>query len=207
MSIIVRCSNGHFYDAEKTRDCPYCNRPEGADSLVFIDRSKAQSLFRSSSMDDDMTQALPTNAPVFLENRTGKPVAGLPADEGVTEGIYSSTKGNKLVCGWLVSIKGPVRGRDYRIYHGINWIGSGYNADVTILGDSAISNEKHCGLVYEGMHNEFYAMPGISTITYLNDDLLVQPVKIKLGDYIKIGESTFEFIPYCREGHTWEIEE
>lgn len=207
MSIIVRCSNGHFYDAEKTKECPYCNRSDEADSLIFIDRMKVQPIIQSRAMDDDVTQALPSNAPVFIESATEMPAAGLSADRNVTESIFRNKRGNPLVCGWLVGVKGPVRGQDYRIFHGINWVGSGYNSDVIIHGDSAISTEKHCGLVYEGRYSVFYVIPGTGTITYFNEKLLVQPETMKLGDNIKIGNSVFEFIPYCREGHTWEIEE
>lgn len=53
------------------------------------------------------------------------------------------------VVGWLVCIKGPSRGRDYRIRSGRNGIGRSDAMDVPIAGDDTVSRENHAFLVYE----------------------------------------------------------
>ena len=38
----------------------------------------------------------------------------------------------------------------------------------------------------------------------LNGKYLTSPAEIRLGDLISIGQGTYEFVPFCREGRVWE---
>ena len=205
MSRIIQCSNGHFYDAEKSSECPYCREQQKlgnslGDAPVFtVDRQ---------GMEDQPTVPLmPPSEPdsVFLRDRTGSE-AGLGSDPEMTVAVQPGLgvrRSGGLVTGWLVGISGPVRGRDYRIFHGMNWIGRDYSSDIIIGESMKVSRIRHCSIVYDGRSNRFFAAPGSGTNTYLNGEPLTVPSPLREGSILEIGECRFEFVPYCREGHTW----
>lgn len=76
-------------------------------------------------------------------------------EDGKTIGIYSGARGNDYVTGWLVCLKGPEKGRDYRLHHGFNRVGRGLGMDVAIMDDPAVSRDCHCSVVYDGVGNRF----------------------------------------------------
>ena len=162
----------------------------------------------------DSTVAMPVDGEIILGGGRGIasypgifPVAGISAGQDeVTVGIFNKSLGTGYVTGWLVGIDGPVKGRDYRIMHGKNWIGRTYNMDICITEGADIAVVNQCAIVYDGKGNQFFIIPGMGTTTYLNSELVGKPEKLKLGDEIKMGNCTFEFIPFCREGHIWEVE-
>ena len=204
---IVRCASGHFYDHDKFKECPYCVKRENERSEI---RRNMQNVPQfevkfDTSINAAVTQAMPKGGNVQISAPGRVPAAGISAGaDPVTVGIFSKHQGKGYVTGWLVGREGPVKGRDYRIYHGMNWIGRSSNMDICIMEDISISQEKHCAVVYDSKSNQFYIAGGTGTITYLNENLLEGSSVIQLGDTVKIGSSTFEFVPFCREGHTWE---
>ena len=201
MALIIRCANGHFYDADKTKECPICSRYGENREYISIDRTPP--VFSDTNIGDDVTVAKLPDQSVFIHGGE-TPVQGVASDGDVTLGFFAKAYGKACVTGWLVGINGPAKGRDYRVYHGINWVGSSYNADIIIPADGQIEPNKHCGIVYDGANIDFYVIPGQGTNTYLNDELLTSQHKIYAYDKISMGSSSFEFIPYCKEGHVWE---
>lgn len=215
MAKIIQCVNQHYYDKEKYSECPYCQK--SADGKIRIYNTPPDirpSDFETPEpwiLDDDSEKTLPLrprgSSTINLSGKFGHSGAqGLNRpDEDVTVGIFKKHhQGNDPVTGWLVCIKGQSKGRDYRIRHGNNWIGRSQNSDIWMDGDSAIANEKQCAVVYDHKGNHFFVIPGNGTITYVNGEILSDPQPLKTGDTIKIGNSEFEFIPFCREGHTWK---
>lgn len=208
MATLIRCVNGHMYDADKTKDCPFCEKREEARKQI----QKTLPVYSSSSwgeseLNEDKTVAAPVAGEICFGGmgkiETG--LSGIAADNDVvTVGICSKYMGNAYVTGWLVGIDGPVKGRDFRIIHGNNRVGHSYNADITIAEGTGIAELAHCTVVYDGKGNHFFIGPGTGTITYLNGNLLNDWKQLKIGDRIKIGNCLFEFVPFCREGHVWE---
>ena len=49
------------------------------------------------------------------------------------------------VCGWIVCVKGPRRGKDYRVMDGKNFVGRADDMDIQILGGQQNRTEKPCG--------------------------------------------------------------
>ena len=47
------------------------------------------------------------------------------------------------VCGWIVCVKGPRRGKDYRVMDGKNFVGRADDMDIQILGDNKIARRNH----------------------------------------------------------------
>lgn len=213
MSTIVKCVNGHFYDAEKAKECPYCVRQE--ENRERIIRSLPENhvvRISDKGLGEDRTVAMPVDGELYLNNGPAGlasiSVEGISAaEDGVTQSIFCKAKGTAYVTGWLVGTAGPVKGRDYRIMHGKNWVGRTYNMDICIAEGIGIAAVNQCAIVYDGKGNQFFIMQGTGTTTYLNGELVKKPERLKLGDEIKMGDCTFEFIPFCRDGHVWEVED
>ena len=109
------------------------------------------------------------------------------------------------VCGWIVCISGPRRGKDYKIRGGKNFVGRADDMDIQILGDNKISRRNHTILVFDAKKRETVLLPGDSNgLVYLNDDAVYTPAVLSAYDVIELGESKFLFIPFCGEHYMWE---
>lgn len=179
---IIRCPQGHYYDDEKFSRCPHC------------------SVFTSASLNSADSRAKKPEETIVLKSVMDQ---GVDNDQK-TVGIYSSSKGNDYVTGWLVCVKGPELGRDYKLRHGFNRIGRSFSMSVCIEADQFVSRETHCSIAYDDRANNFSIVPSSGTLTYLNGELLKEPEEIKAGDLVQIGESEFEFVAFCREGRIWK---
>lgn len=206
---IVRCANGHWYDMEKYSDCPYCKNNNSEESSM-LSGNVPQFGVSFESMNEAATVALAVGGgavEIVGAAPMGKtPVMGMAAGkEPVTTAFYSRQRGTAFVTGWLVGRGGPVYGRDYRISFGKNWVGKSLSMDICIMEDTSIA-PKHCAIVYDGKSNAFFVALEDGAITYLNGEMLSKSHRLSLGDEIRIGNSTFEFVPFCREGHIWKEE-
>ncbi len=109
------------------------------------------------------------------------------------------------VCGWIVCIAGPRKGKDYKIKAGKNFVGRADDMDIQILGDNKISRRNHCVIVYDTKQSKTVILPGDSNgIAYLNEAAVYVPTELQLYDVIEIGESQFVFISLCGEHFKWE---
>lgn len=131
-----------------------------------------------------------------------RPVA--QEDEAKTRGIYA---GSDRVTGWLVCVKGPERGKDYHLFQGYNRIGRAFEMDVCVCGDEKIELKEHASVVYDAKGNQFLLVPGMEGFCYLNGEYQEKPARLRTGDIIGMGQSEFEFVAFCREGHVWKDEE
>lgn len=109
------------------------------------------------------------------------------------------------VCGWIVCVEGPRRGKDYRVKEGKNFVGRADDMDIQILGDNRISRRNHCVIVYDVKQNSMVILPGDSNgIVYLNDEAVYVPTPLNPYDVIEMGDSKFIFIPLCGQHFKWE---
>ena len=211
MSTLVKCVNGHFYDADKSRDCPYCRSIAEERKRISVRLSDHPVVSADDEgIGESVTQAMPAGdgGSTFLPGGGPMRQEGPGVDDdGATVGMFSRAMGTNYITGWLVATDGIVKGRDYRIYHGISWVGRSYNSDIIIHEDAGIAEWKQCGVVYDGRGNHFFLLPGQGTTTYLNGEVLEKPMPLLSGDVINMGNSKFEFVPFCREGHTWDTED
>ena len=88
------------------------------------------------------------------------------------------------VCGWIVCVSGPRKGKDYKVMDGKNFIGRADDMDIQILGDNKIDRRNHAVIVFDSKKREN---------TPLNS-----------YDEIEMGESKFLFVPFCGEHFLWE---
>lgn len=221
---VIRCPRGHYYDAQRFSRCPHCgvsasgaDVPQKAEDAPKPADEKKRGLF--GWLDREKTVALsPEKAAACRPGGEGedaltqKHVApeeaqGLERDDQRTVGFFSGARGNDYVTGWLVCVEGFEKGRDYRLHHGFNRIGRSVSMDVQVLDDPAVTRDNHCCVVYDDKKNRFSVIPSSGALTYYNGRLLTGPEQLKAGDELNLGNSRFEFIPFCREGRIWEKED
>ena len=208
---IVKCVNGHFYDSDKTTECPECKKKKsemtGADfDVSTFHRAEGRGRQGEQRFYNGISGQIDNSSPENTDMSHILNSSGSTGDtEGKTVGIFSTERRSGYIVGWIVGIKGPVRGYDYRIRSGKNWIGRSYTMDIVIAeGDRSMEEKQHCAIVYDGKWNRFYLLPGNGTITYLNNQVLSDPKEIKLRDRIRMGNCFFVFIPFCIEGCKWD---
>ncbi|MEG2770132.1 MAG: FHA domain-containing protein, partial [Oscillospiraceae bacterium] len=126
----------------------------------------------------------------------------LKAQSEKTIGIAKSGLHSLPVTGWLVCIDGNEKGRDYRLHAGRNFVGRSMTSDVAICDDVQISRENHCSVVFEPNEQTFSICSG-NGITYVNDELLQEPMQAKDETVLTLGNTKLVLIAFCVEGRTW----
>ena len=77
--------------------------------------------------------------------------------------------------------------------------------DVVLHGDNSISRERHAIVLYEPKRREFIAQAGESReLFYLNDEVVLNPVRLKQYDILTIGNTRLMFFPCCGENFSWD---
>jgi hypothetical protein len=185
---MIQCAQGHYYNQAQYSSCPFCGVPDlGIDPTV---------------------PKRPEGAAGNEGGRTvprGRAADGI--DDGKTVGIGQKQMGIDPTVGWLVCIKGPERGRDYRIRSGRNFIGRAQRMHICIDGDPMISRDKHAIISYDPKYSRFTLLPGDgSGLTYLNENAVDVPVELKAHDTVELGETRLMFVPLCGENFTWQAD-
>ena len=108
-----------------------------------------------------------------------------------------------FLAGWLVCVRGPQRGRDFRIFPGFNRIGRQTYSDIC-LEDALVARENHCSVVYEPKRGKFFLVPGMGTVTFKNGKRIDGAEPLEEGDVIGLGESLLAFVPFGWKEYTWE---
>lgn len=109
------------------------------------------------------------------------------------------------VTGWLVVIEGPGRGNAVNVYVGNNSVGRGSDQRVQVdFGDKTISRETHAIVTYdENGQGYFIRDCGRANVVRLNGKPVMQPVDLKNGDKISIGQTVFRFVALCSKEFSW----
>jgi hypothetical protein len=196
---MMSCANGHFYNDEEHSSCPFCGvglavdptRPLGATRPIGANEPNA---WRGGGTDAGHTRAA-----------SGPRPSGLEPDPGATRHVWAKRMGSvDPVVGWVVCVKGPERGRDYRLHTERNFIGRAPTMDVAITGDATISRENHAVISYNPKKHSYRLAPGTSRgLVYLNDEEVLNPMELAPYDRIELGESALLFIPFCGERFQW----
>ena len=97
-------------------------------------------------------------------------------------------------------------GQDYRLVTGRNFIGRSGTMSVALEGENSVSRENHAIVAYEPRQSIFIAQPGsASELFYLNGSVVLDPVRLKQGDRLLLGEVELMLIPCCDDKFKWEI--
>ena len=226
---LKKCKSGHYYDASVYSECPTCQNAnrEGMRTMGFDGGTeKFGATMPLGGMGDsgatmpvgggmgDSGATMPVGCSGTMDFRTA-PVSGgstmpftnaSPAgrDEGKTIAVVSKQMGIDPVVGWLVSINGPEKGRDYQIHSDNNFIGRGEKNDICVRGDETISRERHAIIAYDVRAKKFYFAPGEGrSISRVNDEPVLGMREIQAYDEIEIGCTKLVFIPLCGERFEW----
>ena len=107
-----------------------------------------------------------------------------------------ATAPSEPVVGWLVCVDGPVRGVDFRLHDGYNYIGR-EEGDIHIQGDNAISRQKHAVVA-------FYAGPADGrNILELNGEPVFNSTEMKSYDVLTIGNTKMMLVALCGDKFNW----
>ena len=182
--------------------------------------------------DDDTTRIIVRrSSPSFADLSETKPISGQAGggslrDEDSHTKIFRPSKPNNAinnnaessnrnassdsfavepVVGWLVVIEGPGRGQSLKLGYGMNSIGRGGEARVSLdFGDEEISRQGHAMLTYDTKGRKFYIQHGGGTnLTYLGDIPVLQAHELKGREIIGIGNTKLCFVPFCGTDFEW----
>lgn len=208
---LKRCENGHFYDMDKFQRCPHCAALGG-------DSGETQPLRGNMDCDTEpltVPIAQPAAPPVQpVENVSLREAVGQAmsapqeireAEDEKTISLYQNRIGVEPVTGWLVCIEGQAFGESFKLKSGRNFIGRSQSMDIILPGDNSVSREKHAIILYEPRKREFIAHAGESReLFYLNDEVVLNPVRLKQYDIVTIGNTKLMFFPCCGDNFCWE---
>lgn len=205
---IISCSKGHYYDANRYENCPYCSSGSFSPTVdPFADSAGESQEYGGIGKTTDVGgESTYENYGNF--GPTEIPQAKRRAAESMskTQFVDSSTPAGAPVpvVGWLVAVEGPCRGTDYRIHTGYNYIGR-EAGDICIHGDNTISAEKDANVTYVPQTRKFYIAHEQGKNVLLVNDMPVigGGMEIHSFDLITIGTTKLMFIGMCGEKFTW----
>lgn len=222
---VTKCPQGHYYNAAVHAACPYCNSGASASPSEL---PKTGSLGPGEAPNSAFP---PTEAPgggafphtIAPEGYSAQgggypggvtiPVSnyhnvGGPVDPfsvpTMIGGMEVSDNQPAPVVGWLVCIDGPVRGTDFRLHAGYNYIGREIG-DIHIHGDRQISRENHAMIAFDNSELTYYVGPATGrNLIKVNGKTVFNAVELHSYDVISIGTTKLLFIGLCGERFQWE---
>jgi hypothetical protein len=173
---MVRCaSDEHYYDETKHTICPYCS------SVSFEDKTRVI---------EEKTRVM---EPPKQRNEKTEFVWVNKNDDHV----------NELVVGWLVVLSGSEKGKDFTIIPGMNSVGRDQSNTITLSFDATITAHKHAVVVYDYKNKQYFLNHGEGVnLTYLNDEVVLQPTVLQTGDVITLGNTDLKFVAF---EHDWKL--
>lgn len=197
--MIIKCDKGHWYDTNVSKECPHCKQA-GERLSIQVDIEEDDKTISLAEID---------TLPGSIEDITTVQIHdGLPAEDDektIAFGFWGVAKISPIT-GWLICMNGAERGKDYRLHAGKNFIGRSNSMDVWMVDDKSIARDKHCSVTYDPKGNVFYISSEKGNLVYLNGKMLDSPSQLQENDEIIVGKTKLAFVPFCREGRTWEEE-
>ena len=229
---LKRCDNGHFYDGDKFQSCPHCAAVGGGNAQLTAPYADAgggfdtavtepvtMPMYTPAENQQAAPEPIPAPAPVAvpgapqgtggmsLQDAVNRATI-VPVDmheEEKTVSLYQLKTNTDPVTGWLVCIEGSDFGNSFTLKGGRNFIGRAASMDIVLKGDNSISREKHAIILYEPKRREFIAQAGESReLFYLNEEVVLNPVRLKQHDILTIGNTRLMFFPCCGEHFSWD---
>lgn len=210
--MVIKCNNGHWYDSNVDLVCPHCKRENGKLAIRLDDKEEDDKTVSFIDVAEDaqgLEQQIANSISSGNSEAIGEYDFGMEdidiedSDKTIALGFFGVSEQIQPVTGWLVCTAGEEKGKDYRLHSGKNFIGRSPKMDVVILKDNQIAREKHASIVYDPKGHGFYISPENANIVYLNNSLLSIVQELKENDKIRVGETEFEFVPYCKEERKW----
>lgn len=216
---LIRCGNGHFYDGDRYKDCPFCSGQNQAGDFHTVnftpgDQEKPTMTRKEEEPADPPTEKRPAGPQEQMDSIGGvielvRQDMPLPDDEGKTVSYYDRKIQEPVlgepVVGWLVCTKGKYFGQSFTLKSGRNFIGRSRSMDVALEGEPSVSRDRHAVVIYEPKGRLFIAQPGDSReLFYVNDKVVLDNVVLKPRDELSIGKIHLMLIPCCTKEFAWE---
>lgn len=223
---LTQCPQGHFYDASVHSSCPYCGNAAahgnfsetiapGAAGGNFSEtiapgaaRAPAgnfsETIAPGAAGGNSGGYGNPTVPVSLYHDNVAAAPAGEPFEPTMIGGYEVSSDRPAPVVGWLVCIDGPVKGTDFRMHAGYNYIGR-EAGDIHIHGDRQISRENHAMVAFDSAELTYYVGPATGrNLVKVNGKTVFNAVELKSYDIISIGTTKLMFVPLCGQHFNWE---
>lgn len=178
-----------FYDDNNHNCCPYCSNNFAFG--ISSDISREAKTLPIDYTDDNRNSNIKTEA--YYENVDS---------EDKTIGLFFQEEDYNPVTGWIVCIKGTVKGKCYEIHMNRNFLGRDKLMDISIPDDLRISRENHLSITYDNKSNKYYIKDENGSVS-VNFKAISSPIEIFENDILEFGDSQYVFIPYCTNERNW----
>ena len=112
--------------------------------------------------------------------------------------------GRRKVVGCLICVEGVMKGEGFFLVEGDNDIGRGANLEVVLSKEITVSRKAHACITYSGDNNEYILSVAKDKSDVLYDGYKVdEPVVIKHGKIIGIGNCRLKFMAFCDDEFSW----
>ena len=196
---LTQCPNGHYYNSAYHTSCPIC--AEGGaipPTEPFSGTPASPAIEPTAPMENG---SFPRTEPPFAAH-SAQPAS--PFQPTIIGGDLNIDGGTDPVVGWLVCIEGPVRGNDYRLHAGYNYIGREIG-DVRISGDQQISSQNHAMIAYDDTESTYYVGPSAGrNLIKVNGKTVLNAVELHSYDIVSIGTTKLMFVALCGEHFNWK---
>ena len=201
---LEQCPNGHYYNSALHPTCPICAQGSIPATEPFPATSAPGGTYMADSPYMAENPGFPRTEPVSVDRSVSTP--SMPFQPTMIGGDLNVPGGVEPVVGWLVCVEGPMRGNDYRLHAGYNYIGRELG-DVRISGDQQISRQNHAMVAFDDADGIYYAGPSAGrNLLKVNGKTVLNAVELNRYDIISIGTTKLMFVPLCGEHFSWKKE-
>lgn len=201
---LEQCPNGHYYNSALHPTCPICAQGSIPATEPFPATSAPGGTYTAEPPYMAENPGFPRTEPVSVDRSVSTP--STPFQPTMIGGDLNVPGGVEPVVGWLVCVEGPMRGNDYRLHAGYNYIGRELG-DVRISGDQQISRQNHAMVAFDDADGIYYAGPSAGrNLLKVNGKTVLNAVELNRYDIISIGTTKLMFVPLCGEHFSWKKE-
>ncbi len=201
---LEQCPNGHYYNSALHPTCPICAQGSIPATEPFPATSAPGGTYTADPPYMAENPGFPRTEPVSVDRSVSTP--STPFQPTMIGGDLNVPGGVEPVVGWLVCVEGPMRGNDYRLHAGYNYIGRELG-DVRISGDQQISRQNHAMVAFDDADGIYYAGPSAGrNLLKVNGKTVLNAVELNRYDIISIGTTKLMFVPLCGEHFSWKKE-
>lgn len=192
MILCPKC--GEVYNASIHPSCPRC-----AQGVDVTQPARGEAFGSTIPVDAGAAGTIGGTQPV---NSNRGEVVGQFQPTVLGGGLAAAGQAEPVV-GWLACVEGPMRGTDYRVHAGYNYIGREVG-DIHIHGDQQISRENHAMIAYDSSEQIYYVGPSAGrNLIKVNGKAVLNAVEVKSYDVISIGTTKLMFVALCGPHFSW----
>ena len=204
----MRCTKcGQYYDGSLYDICPHCyGRGSSGAETVRVNSSATEAVNQTVRgygvpPAEKAGRFNPTVTP-SAQGRTQR--VNCEENSGHRTVIAGQASSTAPVVGWLVVLDGSMKGTDFRLHTGYNYIGRD-RGDICLHGDFAVSSEKDTSVTYIARsrmfavsHEQGKNPPLLNNVPVLGNGAELFPY-----DVITVGETRLLFLPLCGQKFSW----